>query len=70
MQIKQNKNHTTLRIVKDKIIDSIQLDLNNDKNNQNIQNNLDTIQSFINEIPNFRKYEEKKLFISNAKSNK
>ena len=58
---------------------SIQLDLNNDKNNnQNIQNNLDTIQSFINEIPNFRKYEsnneniinlEKKLKINDIINN-
>ena len=46
-------------------IDSIQLDLNNDKNNQNIQNNLDTIQSFIDEIPNFRKNEEKRENIIN-----
>lgn len=41
-----------------KKIDSIHLELN--KNNQNIQNNIDTIQSFIEEIPNFKKFENNK----------
>ena len=45
---------------------SVELDINNDKNNnQNIQNNLNSIQSFINEIPNFREFEDEKVNIIN-----
>ena len=51
------KGHLKKNIINKKLT-SINLDLN--KNNQAIQNNIDTIQSFINEIPDFRKFENNK----------
>ena len=56
------KGNLKINIINKKIT-SIYLDLN--KNNQSIQNNIDTIQSFINEIPDFRKFENNKENIIN-----
>ena len=56
------KGHLKKNIINKKLT-SINLDLN--KNNQAIQNNIDTIQSFINEIPDFRKFENNKENIIN-----
>ena len=57
--------HGNLKInIKNNSIENVQLELNSNNNNNNyVTTNLETIQSFINEMPDFTEYEPKKNII-------